>query len=112
MTQKLEISRKHREKLEEVVNNLESIGVGQIGTLKNVLKKYVDNWDDEEGRKNLESECHRLLELADKNANLAKQQQRDDQKYNDSGEEDHKLEGLSTQSFDDVVKKKVPVGQV
>lgn len=109
MSQKLEISRKQREKLEAVVNNIESIGYGQIGTLRNVLKKYVDNWDDEEGRKNLESECHRLIELADKNAVLAKLHQSQEQKSNSEEEE---KQNLLVEKFSDVVKMQCPVKEI
>jgi len=58
---KLTQARKQRERVDEVLSNLDLIDGGKIGTFKRLLKNYMDDPDNDQFR--LELETVRLVQL-------------------------------------------------
>jgi len=67
LNDKLKLMRDIREKCEELAMTMEFLGAGAIKTLRNHLKKYYDDHENDNLRIKVDNEITSLIELADKN---------------------------------------------
>jgi len=59
--------RETREKCEELAMTMEFLGAGAIKTLRNCLKKYYEDHENDNLRTKVDNEIESLIKLADKN---------------------------------------------
>ena len=67
LNDRLKLMRATREKCEELAMTMEFLGAGAIKTLRNHLKKYYDDHENDNLRTKVDNEVTALIELADKN---------------------------------------------
>jgi len=67
LNDRLKLMRATREKCEELAMTMEFLGAGAIKTLRNHLKKYHEDHENDNLRTKVDNEVTALIELADRN---------------------------------------------